>query len=151
MSTKKDGRQHVRQPRDERVVVQIVSSTHDTLPPGTVVRCSTKDVSPQGIRIQLDRPLSEGCLLELCVEFLNHPGFIFLAGEVKWCKVLAESKRYLVGMELKERQTDNFKLWQGVLDKWSLSCCRSGRRSSSICRSMLPEGSTFYRYNPVVN
>ncbi len=119
----KDGRQHVRQRRDERVVVQIVSSTHGTLPPGTVVRCSTKDVSPQGIRIQLNHPLSEGCLLELCVEFLNHPGIIFLAGEVKWCKALNESKRNLVGVELKERQCDNFNLWPGVLEKWSLFNC----------------------------
>jgi hypothetical protein len=123
MSTMKDGRQHVRQRRDERVVVQIVSSTHGTLPPGTVVRCSTKDVSPQGIRIQLNHPLSEGCLLELCVEFLNHPGIIFLAGEVKWCKALDESTRNLIGVELKERPTDNFKLWQGVLDKWSPVNC----------------------------
>jgi len=123
MSTMKDGRQHVRQRRDERVVVQIVSSTHGTLPPGTVVRCSTKDVSPQGIRIQLNHPLSEGCLLELCVEFLNHPGIIFLAGEVKWCKTLDESTRNLIGVELRERPTDNFKLWQGVLDKWSPFNC----------------------------
>ncbi len=123
MSTMKDGRQHVRQRRDERVVVQIVSSTHGTLPPGTVVRCSTKDVSPQGIRIQLNHPLSEGCLLELCVEFLNHPGIIFLAGEVKWCKALDESTRNLIGVELRERPTDNFKLWQGVLDKWSPVNC----------------------------
>ena len=123
MSTMKDGRQHVRQRRDERVVVQIVSSTHGTLPPGTVVRCSTKDVSPRGIRIQLNHPLSEGCLLELCVEFLNHPGIIFLAGEVKWCKALDESTRNLIGVELRERPTDNFKLWQGVLDKWSPVNC----------------------------
>ena len=120
MSATKDGREHVRQPRDERVVFQVVSSTHNTLPPGTVVRCSTKDISPRGIRIQLDRPLSVGCQLELGVEFMNHPGIIFLAGEVKWCKVLDESKRNLVGVELKERQSDNFKLWQGVLKKWSL-------------------------------
>ena len=120
MSTTKDNREHVRQPRDERVIFQIVSSTHNTLPPGTIVRCSTKDISPRGMRIQLDRPLSEGCLLELGVEFLYHPDIIFLAGEVKWCKALDKSKRSLVGVELKERQSDNFKLWQGVLHKWSI-------------------------------
>jgi hypothetical protein len=123
MSTTKDEREHVRKPRDERVVFQIISSTHDTLPPGAVVWCSTKDISPRGIRIQLDRPLSEGCLLELGVEFLNHPGIIFLAGEVKWCKALGESKRNLVGVELKKRQSDNFKPWQRILDKWSLFNC----------------------------
>ena len=123
MSTTKDRRQQVRQPRDERVVFQIFSSAHDTLPPGTVVRCSTKDVSPQGISFKLDRPLSEGSLLELGVEILNRPGITFLIGEVKWCKALDESKRNLIGVELKERQTDNFNLWQGEFDKWSLFNC----------------------------
>lgn len=115
MSTTKDRRQHVRQPRDERVVVQIVSSTRDTLPPGTVVRCSTKDVSSQGIRIQLDQQLPEGFLLELWIEISNHASKFFLAGEVKWCKELDEGKRYLIGIELKEGKTEDFKLWQELL------------------------------------
>jgi hypothetical protein len=67
--------------------------------------------------------LSEGCLLELGVEILNHPGIIFLAGEVKWCNVLDDGKRNLIGVELKERQSDNFKLWQGILNRWSLFNC----------------------------
>ena len=97
MSNNQDRRQHARQPRDERVVVQIVSSTRDTLPPGTVVRCSTKDVSPNGIRIQLDQPVPEGFALELWVEVSSHPTKFYLAGEVKWCQELDEDKRYLVG------------------------------------------------------
>ncbi len=117
MSTTKDRRQHVRQLRDERVVLQFVSSTYDRLPAGTVVRCTTKDVSPQGVRIQLDRQLPEGFLLELCVEISDHPGSFFLAGEVKWCRKLAEGKRNLIGVELKERQADDFKLWQEALEK----------------------------------
>ena len=117
MSTIKDRRQHIRQPRDERVVVQIVSSTRHTLPPGTVVRCSTKDVSRQGIRIQLDQQLPEGFLLELWIEISNNASKFFLAGEVKWCQELKEGKRYLVGVELKEGETEDFKLWQEVLGK----------------------------------
>jgi len=116
MSTGKDRRQHVRQARDERVIVQIVSSTRDTLPPGTVVRCSTKDVSTRGIRIQLERQLPEGFLVELWIEISNHhAGKFFLAGEVKWCQELDDGKRYLTGIELKEGETEDFKLWQEVL------------------------------------
>ncbi len=115
MSTTKDRRQHARQPRDERVVVQIVSSTRDAMPPGTVVRCSAKDVSSRGLKIQLDQQLPKGFLLELWIEISNHPGKFFLAGEVKWCQELDEGKRYLIGVELKEGETDDFKLWQEVL------------------------------------
>ena len=110
-----DRRQHARQPRDERVVVQIVSSTQDTLPPGTVVRCSTKDVSPNGIRIQLDQRVPEGFALELWVEVSGHPTKFFLAGMVKWCQELDEGKRYLVGIELKDAATEDFKQWQELL------------------------------------
>jgi hypothetical protein len=117
MSTNKDRRQHTRQPRDERVVVQIVSSTRDTLPPGTVVRCATKDVSSQGIKIQLDQRLPEGFLLELWIEISSHASKFFLAGEVKWCQELEEGKRYLIGVELKEGETEDFKLWQEVLGR----------------------------------
>ncbi len=115
MSTSKDRRQHVRHLRDERVVVQIVSSTRDTLPPGTVVRCSTKDVSSQGLRIQLEQQLPEGFLLELWIEISNQARKFFLSGEVKWCQELDEGKRYLMGIELKEGETEDFKLWQEVL------------------------------------
>ena len=115
MSNNQDRRQHSRQARDERVVVQIVSSTHDTLPPGTVVRCSTKDVSPTGIRIQLDQQVPEGFQLELWVEVSNHPTKFYLSGEVKWCRELDQAKRYLVGVELRDADTEDFKQWQEVL------------------------------------
>ncbi len=113
----KNRRQHGRQRRDERVVLQFVSSTHDGLPAGTVVRGSTKDVSPQGIRIQLDRRLPEGFLVKLCVEIPDHRATLFLAGEVKWCREIAEAKRSLVGVELTEQHTDDYKLWQEILEK----------------------------------
>ena len=116
MSEKKDRRQHPRQARDERVVVQIVSSTRDTLPPGTVVRCSTKDVSAEGLRIQLDRQVPEGFLLELWVEISNHSSKFFLSGEVKWCRSLDdEGKRYLVGVALSEGETEDLAQWRTLL------------------------------------
>jgi Tfp pilus assembly protein PilZ len=116
MSNTKDRRKSNRQPRDERVVVQIVSSTRDTLPPGTVVRCSTKDVSPEGLRIQLDQQVPEGFELELWVEISNHPSKFYLAGEVKWCQELEAGKRYLVGVSLAHGKTEDLEQWQALLD-----------------------------------
>jgi len=115
MSDSKDRRQHARQPRDERVVVQIISSTRDTLPPGTVVRCATKDVSAKGLRIQLDQKVPEGFHLELWVEISNHPTKFYLAGEVKWCREVEAGKRYLVGVELNEGETEDLAVWQQLL------------------------------------
>lgn len=96
--------------------MQIVSSTRDTLPPGTVVRCSTKDVSPQGLRIQLDQQVPEGFLLELWVEISSHPSKFYLAGEVRWCEALEDGKRYLVGVELTEGKTEDLEQWQSLLE-----------------------------------
>ena len=115
MSKTKDRRQHSRQPRDERVVVQIVSSTRDTLPPGTVVRCATKDVSARGLRIQLDQKVPEGFQIELWVEISSHPSKFYLAGEVRWCEEVEEGKRYLVGIELSDGKTEDLAVWQELL------------------------------------
>ena len=119
MSNRKERRQHARQPRDERVGVQIVSSSRDTLPPGTVVRCSTKDVSAEGLRIQLDQQLPEGFHLELWVEISNHPSKFYLAGEVKWCQELEDGKRYLVGVALSQGETEDLEKWRALLDHGS--------------------------------
>ena len=127
MSTTIDERKHCRQLRDEKVVFQIRSSAHGTLPPGLVIRCRTKDVSPRGMRIKLDRPLSEGSLVELGIEISDRPGVFFLAGEVKWCKVLEKGKHHLVGLDLNDGDSDDFKLWQGVLDGCSPVKCDPGR------------------------
>ena len=123
MSEIHDERKHIRQARDEKIVFQIILSAHGTLPPGTVMRCWTEDISPYGLRFQLDRPLSEGSQLELGVEISNRPGVFFLAGEVRWCKLLEGSKRNLVGVEIKDRQSDDFRLWRGMLDRWSPIGC----------------------------
>ena len=127
MSTPIDARRHSRQLRDEKVVFQVRSSTHGTLPPGAVIRCRTKDVSPRGMRIKLDRPLSEGSRLELGIEISDRPGVFFLAGEVKWCEVIEKGKHHLAGLDLNEGQSEDFKLWQVVLDGCSPVKCDPGQ------------------------
>jgi Tfp pilus assembly protein PilZ len=129
MSEKQDRRQHTRQKRDERVVVQVASSTHDTLPAGTVVRCSTKDVSPSGLRIRLDHQVPDGFLVELWVEVSNHPTKFYLAGEVMWCQELEDKKHYLIGVKLKDGETDDFKKWQEVFESNDSADLKQVRRA----------------------
>ncbi len=69
-----------------------------------------------GIQIEVDQQVPEGFLLELWVEVSNHPTKFYLAGEVKWCQALDQGKRYLVGVELKKGETEDFTLWQKVLE-----------------------------------
>jgi hypothetical protein len=118
-----DEREHIRQAREEKIVFQITSSAHDTLPPGTVVRCSTENISRRGLRVQLDRPLSKGSQVELGVEIPNRAGVFFLTGEVKWCKSFDGRMRNHVGVEITEQQSDDFILWQGIFEMWSPICC----------------------------
>ena len=115
MSKNSDRRQHARQLRDERVVVQVSSSTVETLPAGSIVRCSTKDVSATGMRLQLNQSVPDGCLLELWVEISNHPTKFYLCGEVRWCRELGEEKRHLIGIELKDGETEDLKQWREAL------------------------------------
>jgi hypothetical protein len=115
MSKNSNRRRHARQLRDERVVVQVASSTRDTLPPGSIVRCSTKDVSASGMRLQVNQRVPEGSTLELWVEASNHPTKFYLCGEVKWCRELDETERYLIGIELKDGETEDFNQWREAL------------------------------------
>ena len=115
MSKTTDRRRHPRLARDERVVVQIVSSSEDTLQAGMIVRCASKDISTQGLKIQAERRVTEGTQVELWAEISGHPSKFYLSGVVKWCQEMDDDGRYLVGIELTDGQAQDLELWQGIL------------------------------------
>ena len=121
MGNQGERRRHPRLPRDGKVVVQIESSTEDTIPGGTTVKCEPKDVSAAGLRLQLKQPVDEGCQLELWVAISGISPKFYLAGEVKWCKEMEESAeakpRYLVGIELSQGNAHDLPQWQEIFEE----------------------------------
>lgn len=114
-------RRHQRLPRDGKVVVQIVNSSQDSIPEGTVVKCEPKDVSASGLRIQLDRAVAEGCRLELWVAISGISPKFYLAGEVKWCREMEGSTeadiRHLLGVELSGEPAHDLTQWRAVFEE----------------------------------
>jgi phosphosulfolactate phosphohydrolase-like enzyme len=117
MSKNKERRRHPRLARDERVIVQIVSSSEDTLQAGMIVRCASQDVSSQGLRIRADRPVSKGTRVELWAEISGHPSKFYLSGDVKWCSELEDEDGYNVGIELTEGKTQDLEIWKQLLEE----------------------------------
>lgn len=123
MSTNTDRRRHRRQARDERVVVQIVSSTEDTLKAGTIVRCASQDISPQGLRIRSAHSVSEGTQVELWAEISGHPSKFYLSGQVKWCNE-RDDEGFDVGIELTDGKAQDLESWKQLLDEEDLPAAK---------------------------
>lgn len=121
MSNSKERRRYPRIARIERAIVQIVSSSDDALSPGTIVKCSSQDVSMQGLKIRTEHAVDEGCRLELWVEISGHRGKFYLAGEVKWCREREGADGYFVGIELTDRgQATELASWRKLVSEINL-------------------------------
>ena len=112
MSESTDRRNHRRLARDEKVIIQVVSSASDPSLTGLTVKCSTVDVSAQGLRVKLDKHVPEGYLLELFLQISGQSRRYFLGGEVKWShEVEGEEDCFLTGIQLIENAGDDLADW----------------------------------------
>ena len=121
MANRGERRRHQRLPREGKVVVQIENSTENTIRPGTTVKCEPKDVSPNGLRLELKESVVAGCQIELWVGISGVSPKFYLAGEVKWCREMEESSeddpRHLVGIELTDGPAHDLPQWQQVFEE----------------------------------
>jgi len=117
MSESTDRRNHPRLARDEKVVIQVVSSASDPSLTGLTVKCSTVDLSAQGLRVKLDKHVPEGYRLELFLQVTGHSRRFFLAGEIKWSReVEGEEGGYLTGIELVDAPETDLSDWVKQFD-----------------------------------
>lgn len=127
MSESTDRRNHPRLARDEKVIIQVVSSASDPSLTGLTVKCATVDVSANGLRVKLDKHVPEGYLLELFLQVSGQSRRYFLAGEVKWSRqVEDEEDCYLTGIELIESTGDDLADWVEQFDDEGVSSDDAG-------------------------
>lgn len=115
MSSREERRRSHRLARDEDLYVKIVASSLDSSLPGRIATCTTHNVSPDGLRIRLDRSVPAGCLLDLWISLRSHPGTLLLTGEVKWSEADGDSKDYFLGIELREQPGDDLSAWRRLV------------------------------------
>lgn len=77
-----------------------------------IVISKTVDVSANGLQIVMDKPLSPGSILQVCVEFVGEPPRYHLSGEVKWVASVGRDRNYLVGFQLLDSEYTDIEAWK---------------------------------------
>jgi len=81
-----------------------------------VILCNSVDVSTNGLRVCIDRPLQPNAILTLGVELKREAETLFLAAEVRWCTpALATPGRYWVGFHVLHSAGSDDQRWREMV------------------------------------
>lgn len=98
-----------------RIWVDVLVEATDGVVAGRTVRCSSSDISANGLRVYTPEPLAEGSILPLVIEL--EPARFELMGEVKWC-FAAEKQAgtgYIAGFALYESDQTSILEWKEAI------------------------------------
>lgn len=102
-------RNHPREARVERLLIQIAASDGAPDLAGATLASRTYDVSASGLAVTLDQALPQGSHVELWVRIEGDRGKYFLAGSVRWCR--PDGEGFLHGIELEPAAGDDLERW----------------------------------------
>lgn len=88
--------------------LQVVESKDEKLD-GLTFESEVKDLSPQGLRLECDRPL-DGCKLDLWVQLEGYADKVFLAADVRWVQKLGD-RRFQAGVQIIDNPLSDFAAW----------------------------------------
>ncbi len=114
MSDETERRRQPRLERDDTLFVRIASASGEEVDEGQTVRCSTENVSQDGLRIRLPAALPEGTFLELWIRVANRPGTFLLKGVSKWAKAQDDGST-LVGIQLTDDSAEDMGAWRALV------------------------------------
>ncbi len=114
MTVDADRRNHPRLDGDEALFVRVSSAGGETIDEGHTVRCSSENLSLDGLCLRLSEPIPEGTLLELWIRVKDHAGTFLLTGMTKWVKI-RESGGALVGIQLVEDSAGDLGAWRAMV------------------------------------
>ena len=109
-----DRRRHPRLDRDDTLFVRVASASGEAVEGEQAVRCSTENVSRDGLRIRLPEALPEGTFLELWIRVTDRPGTFLLKGVSKWAKAQADGSA-LIGIQLAEESAEDLGAWRAMV------------------------------------
>lgn len=112
----KDNRSHLRLPVESTVFIEVISSGADGEDAGKIVRCATRNVSRTGLHVSLEHELTVGTILQIGVELPPSQDTLYLAGEVRWCRVNpAPASGWSAGFALLKAADSDIDTWAGLL------------------------------------
>lgn len=109
-------RQHVRYERNDRLFVQILSSSETVDIANRTIFCHNCDVSMSGMKIELDNEIAINSQIDLWAAFDGLDDKFYLRGNVCWCYEMGgENGGYQIGVELEDAFATDYTKWLETL------------------------------------
>ncbi len=118
MNANHERRRHARLRRDDRLLIQVLAASESPDMVGQTMQCSTLDVSPAGIKLEVGQEVPVFSEIDLWIEVKARARKFFLKGRVKWCyDADAENHVYQIGVQLLDVVSTDFENWRRMFDE----------------------------------
>lgn len=106
-------RAHPRHPFEGAIFIELLASGVENNQPSEIIKCKTLDVSLNGLRVGINRPLDVGAILQIGVDLSEAEHTFYLVGEVKWCCRDDKGETlWLAGFELLNAADTDLEFWR---------------------------------------
>ena len=108
-----DKRRQERQEREEVIYIEVLDATSEGVQDNIMLECTTKDISPDGLKIHAQYPFIVDSILELLISFESGGYKFLLTGQVRWSEKISEQD-HLAGFEIIESEHSDFLVWRNM-------------------------------------
>ncbi len=112
-----DNRKRVRLPVECRVFIEVMSAQAGSDGEAEIAVCQTLDVSASGLKVAVDRELTENAILQIGVEPPDAAGTFYLTGEVRWCRHTgSDDVHWYAGFQLLNAHGSDIERWKALIN-----------------------------------
>ena len=115
MNRPEDRRSEYRMDNKTVIFVEVCSASPEHNNKTDVILCTSLDISPSGIQVQMDKEVPMGSIIRLCADFGNERDPIYLIGETRWIKT--EEDLFNIGFELLDAENSDISEWQDLVQE----------------------------------
>lgn len=108
-----DNRKHQRQQREEKIFIELLSASDDSSNDNVLIECTTRDISPGGLKVHSNTPFIKNSVLELLINFESGGYKFLLTAEVMWSDSTGNDD-FLAGFELLDAEHSDYITWQNM-------------------------------------
>ena len=110
-------RKYVRLSLESTVFLELMAAGVEGGEAAEVARCKTLDISRGGLRVQVNKSLTIGAILQIGVELSPGERPLYLAGEVKWCLPARDAEQaWTAGFELLNASDSDIEQWYALVE-----------------------------------
>jgi hypothetical protein len=111
-----DNRKHDRQQREEKIFIELLSASDDEANDNVLIECTTRDISPTGLKVHSNSPFIKNSVLELLINFESGGYKFLLTAEVMWSEDNGDDE-FLAGFELLDAEHSDFIVWRKMFEE----------------------------------